>query len=100
MRTPTAPDACPSTPQDIVDSEELVHGDHWDGWLASTCPALLIRGTEGVIPAEQARAMVERRPGTRLAELDADHFVYANDPVGFTGVVREFLTSTVGPRRN
>jgi pimeloyl-ACP methyl ester carboxylesterase len=90
----------PFHPQDMVDSEELVHGDHWDDWLASTCPALLIRGTQGVIPADQARAMVERRPGTRLAELDADHFVHANDPVGFAGVVREFLTSTVGLRRN
>ncbi|MER5645298.1 alpha/beta hydrolase [Streptosporangium sp. NPDC002524] len=90
----------PFHPQDMVDSEDLVHGDHWDDWLATTCPALLVRGTQGVIPADQARAMVERRPGTRLAELDTDHFVYANDPAGFVKVVREFLTSATGPRRD
>lgn len=90
----------PFHPQDMVDSEDLVHGDHWDDWLAGTCPALLVRGTQGVIPADQARAMIERRPGTRLAELDTDHFVYANDPAGFVRVVREFLTSVAGPRQS
>ncbi|MFF5207896.1 alpha/beta fold hydrolase [Streptosporangium sp. NPDC000396] len=83
----------PFHPQDIVDSEELVHGDHWNDWLAGDCPALLVRGTEGVVPAEQARAMAERRPNTRLAELATDHFVYAKDPEGFAKVVREFLQS-------
>ncbi|GAA4181069.1 alpha/beta hydrolase [Streptosporangium oxazolinicum] len=90
----------PFHPQDMVDSEDLVHGDHWDDWLAGTCPALLVRGTRGVIPADQAQAMVERRPGTRLAELDTDHFVYANDPAGFAGVVGDFLTSVAGARQS
>jgi pimeloyl-ACP methyl ester carboxylesterase len=35
--------------------------------------------------------MAERRPSTRLVELDADHFVHAQDPEGFTTAVREFL---------
>ncbi|MFJ2030793.1 alpha/beta fold hydrolase [Streptosporangium sp. NPDC087985] len=83
----------PFHPQDMVDSEDLVHGDHWSDWLASTCPALLVRGTKGVVPAEQAHAMVERRPGTHLAELEADHFVYAGDPEGFATAVRAFLRS-------
>ncbi|WP_433246184.1 alpha/beta fold hydrolase [Streptosporangium sp. CA-135522] len=83
----------PFHPQDIVDSEDLVHGDHWSDWLAGTCPALLVRGTEGVIPAEQAQAMIERRPNTHFAELATDHFVYAADPEGFAKVVREFLRS-------
>ncbi|MEU4533600.1 alpha/beta hydrolase [Streptosporangium sp. NPDC023825] len=87
----------PFHPQDMVDSEDLVHGDHWDDWLACACPALLVRGTRGVIPADQARAMAERRPGTRLAELDTDHFVYTGDPAGFLRVVREFLASVAGP---
>ncbi|MGC5014232.1 alpha/beta fold hydrolase [Streptosporangium sp. DT93] len=82
----------PFHPRDIVDSEDLVHGDHWDDWLAGTCPALLIRPTRGVIPADQARAMVDRRPGTRMVELDTDHFVYAGDPDGFASAVDEFLT--------
>ncbi|WP_327098753.1 alpha/beta hydrolase [Nocardia vinacea] len=81
----------PFHPRDIVDSEDLVHGDHWADWEASTCPALLIRATHGVIPREQADAMVQRRPNTRIVELDTDHFVYANDPDGFAKTVNEFL---------
>ncbi|GAB2505104.1 alpha/beta fold hydrolase [Nocardia heshunensis] len=81
----------PFHPLDIIDSEELVHGDHWADWLASTCPALIVRGARGAIPAEQAQAMVDRRPHTRLVELDTDHFVYAADPDGFAKAVKEFL---------
>lgn len=81
----------PFHPRDIVDSEDQVHGDHWADWLASTCPALLVRPTHGVIPREQAEAMIERRPNTRMVELDTDHFVYANDPDGFAKAVNEFL---------
>ncbi|MVU76282.1 alpha/beta fold hydrolase [Nocardia sp. ET3-3] len=83
----------PFHPLDIVESEDKVHGDHWADWLASTCPALLIRGAHGAIPREQAESMVARRPGTTLVELDTDHFVYANDPAGFAKAVNEFLNS-------
>ncbi|MEV8630644.1 alpha/beta hydrolase [Streptosporangium sp. NPDC051023] len=92
-RNPDGTWRLPFYPQDMVDSEDLVHGDHWADWLASTCPALLIRAAKGVVPAEQAQAMIDRRPGTRLVELDTDHFVYTADPVGFAGAVREFLAS-------
>ncbi|MFI7340864.1 alpha/beta fold hydrolase [Streptomyces sp. NPDC050085] len=85
----------PFHPQDIYDSEEQVHGDHWADWTASSCPALLIRGSEGgVLPAGQAHEMTTRRPGTRLVELPTDHFVYANDPAGFAEAVRDFLATT------
>ncbi|MFJ9179274.1 alpha/beta fold hydrolase [Streptomyces sp. NPDC102360] len=81
-------------PQDIYDSEDQVHGDHWADWTATTCPALLIRGTKGgVLPAEQAQRMVARRPGACLAELATDHFVYANDPTGFADAVHAFLAT-------
>ncbi len=60
----------------------------------SACPALLIRGAKGgVLSAEQAAQMAARRPGTRLVELGTDHFLYANDPVGFANAVRDFLAS-------
>lgn len=82
----------PFHPLDIVESEDQVHGDHWADCLASTCPALLIRAAHGVIPADQAAAMRARRPGTRMVELDTDHFAYANDPEGFAKAVNEFLS--------
>lgn len=81
----------PFHPADIVESEDKVHGDHWSDWLTSTCPALLIRGTQGVIPTDQAQAMIARRPNTRLVELNTDHFVYEADPEGFAKAVNEFL---------
>ncbi|MBB5917659.1 pimeloyl-ACP methyl ester carboxylesterase [Nocardia transvalensis] len=81
----------PFHPLDIIDSEDQVHGDHWADWLAGTCPALIIRGSRGAIPADQARAMADQRPHTRLVELDTDHFVYTNDPDGFAKAVNEFL---------
>lgn len=81
-------------PQDIYNSEGHVHGNHWADWTASSCPALLVRGTKGgVLPAEQAQQMVHRRPGTRLVELETDHFVYTNDPTGFVDAIRGFLAT-------
>lgn len=82
----------PFHPRDTVDSEHLVHGDHWSAWLGSDCPALLIRGTRSqVLSGEHAREMTARRPGTTLVELDTDHFVQLGDPRGFEKAVREFL---------
>ncbi|GGV74221.1 hypothetical protein GCM10010277_88130 [Streptomyces longisporoflavus] len=79
-------------PRDSYASEDQVHGDHWADWTGSACPALLVRGTKGgVLPAGRAAQMVTRRPGTCLVELETDHFVYANDPVGFAAAVRGFL---------
>ncbi|WP_327433082.1 alpha/beta fold hydrolase [Streptomyces sp. NBC_01236] len=82
----------PFHPQDTVDSENLVHGDHWEQWLATDCPALLIHGLRSqVLPAEQAHAMCSRRPGTVYRRLDTDHFVQQADPEGVATAVREFL---------
>ncbi|WP_067710950.1 alpha/beta fold hydrolase [Nocardia yamanashiensis] len=85
----------PFHPADMVESEHHVHGDHWAEWLGSSCPALLIRATDGVIPAEQAADMVARRPHTRMVELNTDHFVYVADPDGFAKAVAEFLDELV-----
>ncbi|MFK4185678.1 alpha/beta fold hydrolase [Streptomyces sparsogenes] len=83
----------PFHPQDMYQSEEQVHGDHWNDWTATTCPALLLRGTKGVIAPEQATAMAERRPGTRLVEFDADHFIPTSAPDEFADAVRTFLAT-------
>lgn len=84
----------PFHPADTVDSETQVHGDHWADWLGSSCPALLISGNQmPCLAPELATAMAERRPGTRLVTLDADHFVHDRDPAGFGAAVREFLDS-------
>ncbi|MCX5130338.1 alpha/beta hydrolase [Streptomyces sp. NBC_00193] len=82
----------PFHPQDTIDSEQLVHGDHWKQWLATDCPALLVHGLRSqVVSAALAREMTTRRPGTVSRALDTDHFVQLGDPEGFAAAVREFL---------
>ncbi|MFE1172431.1 alpha/beta fold hydrolase [Streptomyces sp. NPDC058773] len=80
-------------PQDLAESDARAVGDHWADWTDGGCPALLIVGSHGIIPAEQARAMAERRPGTRVVRLAGGHFVHTEDLTGFARVVREFLAS-------
>jgi pimeloyl-ACP methyl ester carboxylesterase len=83
----------PFHPQDMIDSEAQNEGDHWDDWVASRCPALLLYGERSpVVSAAQARAMVQRRPGTRAAALDAGHFVHSEQPQAFAAAVRTFLS--------
>ncbi|SDL10498.1 alpha/beta fold hydrolase [Streptomyces indicus] len=82
----------PFHPQDTVDSENAVHGSHWDAWLGSSVPALLVNGRKSqALPGETAEEMAARRPHTTLVRLDTDHFVQAQDPEGFHRAVREFL---------
>ncbi len=82
----------PFHPQDTVDSEEAVHGEHWDAWVGSDLPTLLINGRKSqALPGETAEEMAARRPRTTLVRLDTDHFVQAQDPEGFHRAVREFL---------
>ncbi|MER7671889.1 alpha/beta hydrolase [Kitasatospora sp. NPDC096128] len=81
----------PFHPKDMYDSEELVHGDHWADWTATGCPALLVRGTEGVIPAGQAAEAVSRRPGAAAVELVGDHLLPISAAGELAATVREFL---------
>ncbi|MFG3000854.1 alpha/beta fold hydrolase [Streptomyces sp. NPDC048340] len=79
-------------PEDMVESQRGLNGDHWADWLAVRRPTLLVRGDRsGVLSAEHAREMTLRRPGVRLVELPAGHGVHEGDPEGFGAVVREFL---------
>lgn len=84
----------PFHPQDMLDSVEACHGDHWAAWLGSTCPAVLIHGVHSAsLPQAQADAMVSRRPGTSYTPLDGDHFVPFTNPEGFHEAVAKFLAT-------
>ncbi|GAA4596182.1 hypothetical protein GCM10023194_67700 [Planotetraspora phitsanulokensis] len=79
-------------PQDMVTSVGQVNGNHWDDWLATDCPALLIHGTRSdTLTAEHAKEMAVRRPNTHLDELATGHTVHETDPAGFAATVRAFL---------
>ncbi|MFJ6757218.1 alpha/beta fold hydrolase [Streptomyces sp. NPDC091273] len=81
-------------PQDMLDSIRACDGDHWDAWLASTCPALLVHGTRSqALTRAAADAMVARRPKTSYTPLDGDHFVPFTDPEGFHAAVGTFLAT-------
>ncbi|MCP2337377.1 alpha/beta fold hydrolase [Actinomadura rupiterrae] len=79
-------------PQDMVTSHGRLMGDHWEDWLATDCPALLVHGTQSdVLTEAHAKAMTTRRPHTHLAQLATGHTVHETDPTGFAATVRAFL---------
>ncbi len=79
-------------PRAMVASQAQLNGDHWADWLASDCPALLVRGRQSrVTSAAMLEEMAARRPRTRLVTLEAGHVVHLDDPVGFAAAVRSFL---------
>jgi len=79
-------------PGEMVASQRELNGDHWADWLASTCPALLIRGRDSRLTrADHLEEMAARRPGTRLVALDGGHVVHADNPDAFGKLVRSFL---------
>lgn len=79
-------------PNDTVASQAALNGDHWDNWLATTCPALIIRGRDSrVTDPAQLEAMTQRRQNTELVELDGGHVVHFDNPEEFADTVRAFL---------
>ncbi|ALC25702.1 alpha/beta hydrolase [Streptomyces sp. CFMR 7] len=81
-------------PKDMNASQQHLNGDHWIDWLASDCPALLLRGSRStVLSAKHAKDMAARRPHTRLVELPAGHTVHETAPVEFAAAVSGFLSS-------
>lgn len=79
-------------PREILASQLQLNGDHWADWLATDCPALVIRGRESRITTQaHLEQMVARRPHTRLVTLAGGHVVHQDNPDGFADTVREFL---------
>jgi esterase len=79
-------------PRETEESQACLNGDHWRDWLASSCPALVIRGQDSrVTNQRQLEEMVERRPASRLEVLPGGHVVHFDNPDGFTAQVRSFL---------
>ncbi len=79
-------------PREIVDSGRCLSGDHWQDWLASDCPALLIRGLSSRVTTQAAvEQMASRRPNTLLKVVDGGHVVHADNLEAFADEVKEFL---------
>jgi len=79
-------------PHQMVASQKQLVGDHWQDWLANTCPALLLRGRESrVTNPDQLERMAEQRPNTTLVTLEGGHALHVDNPIGFISAVRAFL---------
>jgi esterase len=79
-------------PREMIASYSLTEGDHWVDWLATNCPALLIRGQDSRVTTHiHLEQMAARRPNTFFKVLDGGHVVHVDNPTGFTETIIKFL---------
>lgn len=79
-------------PIDLIKSAEELMGDHWDEWLFSDCPALLIRGQDSRVTTQiHLEQMALRRANTVLVTLEGGHVTHLDNFLGFIHVVNKFL---------
>jgi len=78
-------------PEELVGMMRVLKGDFWKDWLASKCPALVVRGSESKAVDGKLIEAMARRPNTELATLKAGHVVHHDDVPGYVARVRSFL---------
>ena len=79
-------------PDDLARMKKVLNGDFWSDWLGSSCPALVVRGTESkAVDGALLESMAQRRPNTHLLSLSAGHVMHHDDAPGFNAAVRQFL---------
>jgi esterase len=79
-------------PADLAAMTKVLNGDFWSDWLATTCPALVVRGTESkAVDGKLLQAMAERRPNTELLSLAAGHVVHHDEAEKFNTAVQRFI---------
>lgn len=79
-------------PREMMLSQACLEGSYWKEWVSTSCPALVIRGSESRVTASAHIAeMVSRRPNTRMLTLSGGHVVHSDDPASFAEAVRSFL---------
>ena len=79
-------------PNELVAIKNAFNGDFWPDWLGSSCPALVVRGTESrAVDGALLESMAHQRPNTRLISLRAGHVTHHDDAPGFNAAVRQFL---------
>lgn len=81
-------------PAEFLISEQATNGDHWNIWLGSRCPALIVSGSESrVCDAAELQSMTKRREDTHFVQLKAGHSVHIDARVEFVDILRQFLRS-------
>jgi esterase len=79
-------------PGDLAAMKQVLNGHAWSNWLATTCPALVVRGNESkAVDGKLLQAMAERRPNTELLSLAAGQVVHHDEAESFDTAVRRFI---------
>jgi esterase len=79
-------------PEELVAMQQVLNGDLWSDWLGTSCPALVIRGTQSkAVDGAVLETMAKRRPNTQLLSLEAGHVTHHDDGASFNAAVRKFL---------
>jgi pimeloyl-ACP methyl ester carboxylesterase len=81
-------------PAEMVASQKCLCGDHWQDFLATTCPTLLFRGAQSrVTNPDHLEQMALRRPNTTLVVLEGGHILHVDQSTLFNATTRRFLNS-------
>ncbi|MFD1776584.1 alpha/beta fold hydrolase [Paenibacillus rhizophilus] len=84
----------PFVPEDMIQSQGQLNGDHWNDWLSTVCPALLLHGMRSTcLSYGQAEEMARRRQNTKLVHLDAGHAIHFDAPNRYLEEIQRFLKS-------
>ncbi|MEV0980651.1 alpha/beta hydrolase [Streptomyces sp. NPDC049915] len=84
----------------IAAVRELATENYWSDWSWITCPTLVLRGEKGTMPAEEAKKMQARRPGTRVEVVaGAGHDVHLDAPGAVYEAVYDFVGGRLDMRR-
>jgi pimeloyl-ACP methyl ester carboxylesterase len=76
----------------ILEASRHMSGDFWEDWCASSCPALVVRGTQSrVVDGALMERMARVRANSELVSLEGGHVAHHDDPEGFVQAVRQFL---------
>lgn len=84
-------------PLELLEMAKAYNGDGWADWLATDCPALVVRGAESrAVDGAVMEEMARRRVNTRLAVLQDGHAAHAGAKSSFLAATWGLLESLSG----
>lgn len=82
------------SPKDLVERQTQLNGEYWREWRATSCPALVIRGTQSrAVDGAILERMADVRRHTQLVSIEAGHVVHHDAPALFLAAVEDFLAT-------
>ncbi|RYZ02025.1 MAG: alpha/beta hydrolase [Myxococcales bacterium] len=82
------------SPRDLAERQAHLNGEYWHEWRATSCPALVVRGSESrAVDGAILERMAAVRPHTQLVTIQAGHVVHHDAPALFLAAVEDFLAA-------